>query len=136
MVCLKQQTGFVLLFALGVSSLTTCCAWLFLWTDVNDRRKVLNNVVNCRLELTMINHRISEMSRSRLLLQVDVEKHNQVLNKKHYNLQLVQHMVEDVRQRCWNTSMCSFNVDPSCCFLFVVFPPLQYLPNIDFLETP
>jgi hypothetical protein len=50
----------------------------------------------------MINHRISEMSRSRLLLQVDVEKYNQVLNKKHYNLQLVQHMVEDVRKWCLN----------------------------------
>jgi len=71
---------------------------------VNDRRKVLNNIVNCRLELTMINRRISEMSRSRLLLQVDVEKYNQVLNKKHYNLQLVQHMVEDVRK--WCSNMC------------------------------
>ena len=71
---------------------------------MNDRRKVLNNIVNCRLELTMINHRISEMSRSRLLLQVDVEKYNQVLNKKHYNLQLVQHMVEDVRKR--RSNMC------------------------------
>jgi hypothetical protein len=62
----------------------------------NERRK-LSNVIQCRKELQYVALRVSEMSRTRLLLQTDLKKNIIQLNQKKYTHQLVQNMVEDVQ---------------------------------------
>jgi len=69
----------------------------FSHNDIENRRKILNNIVNCNTELDLIANYISMMSRKRLLLQLDYKKYNVKLSKFKYNLQLIQNMVEDVQ---------------------------------------
>ena len=66
-------------------------------TDQLNERQPLSNVVQCRRELKYISSRVSEMSRSRLLLQTDIKKYLSILNHKKYIYHLVQNMVEDVQ---------------------------------------